>query len=80
MAWESLFKNLELFNKVSKECSVFLGYEYPPYDNNVSKYVMDMFEEYSKQSPCASAANPFWIYPCLITEFVRWYIKTGTTH
>ncbi|MDD4493015.1 MAG: aminoglycoside 6-adenylyltransferase [Eubacteriales bacterium] len=48
MAWESLFKNLEIFKKISGECSVSFDYEYPLYDKNVSKYVIDMFEEYGK--------------------------------
>ena len=48
MMWEALFKCHGIFRKVAAECANSFGYEYPIYDNNVSNYVMDMFEKHSK--------------------------------
>lgn len=49
MMWKALFKCHAIFRKVAKECADSFGYEYPIYDKNVSKYVMDMFEKHGKE-------------------------------
>jgi aminoglycoside 6-adenylyltransferase len=48
MMWEALSKCHAIFRKVAEECANSFGYEYPIYDKNVSKYVMEMFEKYGK--------------------------------
>lgn len=48
MMWKALLKCHAIFRKVAEECANSFGYEYPIYDKNVSKYVMDMFETYGK--------------------------------
>lgn len=48
MMWKALFKCHVIFRKIAEECANSFGYEYPIYDKNVSKYVMDMFEKYGK--------------------------------
>lgn len=44
--WNSLFQCLQIFREISVEVSQKLGYEYPNYDKNISKYVGDMYREY----------------------------------
>lgn len=44
--WEALFKCLELFRKVSKEVAGLLNYNYPKYDENITRYTQDMYEQY----------------------------------
>ena len=48
MMWEALLQCCAIFRKVAEECANFFGYEYPIYDKNISKYVMDMFEKHGK--------------------------------
>lgn len=48
MMWEALLQCCVIFRKVAEECANFFGYEYPIYDKNISKYVMDMFEKHGK--------------------------------
>ena len=44
--WESLFLCHEIFRKTAAACAGAWGYEVPPYDKNVSGYVMDCYEKY----------------------------------
>lgn len=44
--WESLFLCHEIFRKTAAACAGAWGYEVPPYDKNVSGYVMDCYEIY----------------------------------
>ena len=44
--WEALFKCHELFREVSKEVAGRLNYNYPEYDENVTRYTQDMYEQY----------------------------------
>ncbi len=46
--WESLFTCHELFREAAKEVAKRLGYEYPGYDENVTRYSKDMYKEYGK--------------------------------
>ena len=44
--WKSLLTCLLLFREVSKEVAEKLGYTYPDYDRNISKYTIDMYMAY----------------------------------
>ena len=44
--WRSLFTCHELFRDASKNFAAKYGYTYPDYDENVSRYVRDMYAEY----------------------------------
>lgn len=44
--WRSLFTCHELFRDVAKNFAAKYGYTYPDYDENVSRYVRDMYAEY----------------------------------
>lgn len=44
--WSSLFLCLELFREVSKEVASILGFNYPEYDKNITKFTNDMYERY----------------------------------
>lgn len=44
--WEALFKCHKLFREVSKGVAVRLNYNYPEYDENVTRYTQDMYEQY----------------------------------
>ncbi len=46
--WGSLFACHELFREAAKEVAKRLGYEYPGYDENVTRYSKDMYKEYGK--------------------------------
>lgn len=43
--WKALFTCQELFREVSKEVSEILGFIYPEYDKNISKYTNEMYEK-----------------------------------
>lgn len=44
--WRSLFTCHELFRDVAKNFAAKYGYTYPDYDENISRYVRDMYAEY----------------------------------
>ena len=44
--WEALFKCHELFREVSQEVAGLLNYNYPEYDENITRYTQDMYEQY----------------------------------
>ncbi len=44
--WEALFKCHELFRVVSQEVAGLLNYNYPEYDENITRYTQDMYEQY----------------------------------
>ena len=44
--WRSLFTCHELFRDAAKNFAAKYGYTYPDYDENVSRYVRDMYAEY----------------------------------
>ena len=44
--WRSLFTCHELFRDAAKNFAAKYGYAYPDYDENVSRYVRDMYAEY----------------------------------
>jgi aminoglycoside 6-adenylyltransferase len=44
--WEALFKCHKLFREVSKGVAARLNYNYPEYDENVTRYTQDMYEQY----------------------------------
>ena len=44
--WRSLFTSHELFRDAAKNFAAKYGYTYPDYDENVSRYVRDMYAEY----------------------------------
>ena len=44
--WESLFLCHELFRNTACECAGAWGYEYPPYDKNVSGFVRHCYEKF----------------------------------
>lgn len=44
--WESLEECMALFREVSKDAARRLDYQYPPYDEKISKYVMRQKEKY----------------------------------
>lgn len=44
-AWESLFTCLDIFRETSKIISQKLNYDYPDYDENITKYIYKLFEE-----------------------------------
>lgn len=46
--WGSLFACHELFREAAKEVAKRLGYDYPGYDENVTRYSKDMYKEYGK--------------------------------
>ena len=46
--WESLFTCLQLFREVSKEVAEMLGYDYPEYDQNITRYTEDMYRKYGR--------------------------------
>ena len=48
--WESLLICHELFREVSKEVSEILGFIYPEYDKNITRYTEDMYEKYESIS------------------------------
>jgi aminoglycoside 6-adenylyltransferase len=45
--WKSLFICHQLFREVSGEVAEILGYAYPEYDRNVTRYTGDMHEKYA---------------------------------
>ncbi len=45
--WASLFACAELFREASGKTALALGYSYPTYDRNVTKYINFFFQEYS---------------------------------
>ncbi len=45
--WASLFACAELFREASGKTALALGYSYPSYDRNVTKYIDFFFQEYS---------------------------------
>ena len=44
--WQSLFTCHELFRTTAENFAAKYGYTYPDYDENVSRYVRDMYNEY----------------------------------
>lgn len=44
--WKSLFICHQLFREVSKEVSEILGFVYPEYDKNITRYTKDMYDKY----------------------------------
>ena len=59
--WRSLFTCHELFRDAAKNFAAKYGYTYPDYDENVSRYVREMYAEYeaiSRLSPKESAKFP----------------------
>src|SRR5690606_790885 len=46
--WKSLSICHELFREVSKEVAEILGFVYPEYDKNITKYTQDMYSQYAK--------------------------------
>lgn len=48
--WEALLICHELFREVSKEVSDILGFIYPEYDKNITRYTEDMYEKYESIS------------------------------
>ncbi|MEG0176624.1 MAG: aminoglycoside 6-adenylyltransferase [Anaerorhabdus sp.] len=48
--WEALLICHELFREVSKEVSDILGFIYPEYDKNITRYAEDMYEKYESIS------------------------------
>lgn len=44
--WEALFKCHELFREVSQEVAGLLNYNYPEYDENITRYTQDMYKQY----------------------------------
>lgn len=44
--WNSLFTCHQLFREVSREVADLLGFDYPEYDNNITKYTKDMYKIY----------------------------------
>lgn len=44
--WNSLFTCHQLFREVSREVADLLGFDYPEYDNNITKYTKDMYKRY----------------------------------
>lgn len=44
--WEALFKCHVLFREVSKEVAGRFNYNYPEYDENITRYMQDMYEQY----------------------------------
>ncbi|WP_419054091.1 aminoglycoside 6-adenylyltransferase [Hominenteromicrobium sp.] len=44
--WRSLFTCHELFRDAAKNFAAKYGYTYPDYDENISRYVRDMYAEY----------------------------------
>jgi len=48
--WEALLICHELFREVSKEVSEILGFIYPEYDKNITRYTEDMYEKYESIS------------------------------
>lgn len=49
--WESLEECMALFREVSKDAARRLDYQYPPYDEKISKYVMRQKEKYGVSVP-----------------------------
>lgn len=45
--WETLFLLHELFREVSLEVAEKLGFDYPDYDENITKYITDLHLQYS---------------------------------
>ncbi|HCO74884.1 MAG TPA: aminoglycoside 6-adenylyltransferase [Clostridium sp.] len=50
--WEALLICHELFREVSKEVSEILGFIYPEYDKNITRYTEDMYEKYESIGSC----------------------------
>lgn len=44
--WKSLFVCHKLFREVSKEVAGLLGFAYPEYDKNITRYTEDMYKKY----------------------------------
>ena len=44
--WKSLFICHQLFREVSKEVAVLLGFDYPEYGKNITRYTEDMYKKY----------------------------------
>lgn len=45
--WQALFLVQELFREVSKEVADKLDFDYPDYDENITKYIKGLHQEYS---------------------------------
>lgn len=45
-AWQTLFEVQQLFRDVSKEVAGHLHYPYPNYDENITRYTKDLYEDY----------------------------------
>ena len=45
--WQALFSVQELFREVSKEVADKLDFDYPDYDENITKYINGLHQEYS---------------------------------
>ena len=43
--WQALFTCHDLFRKYSKEVAVTLGYMYPNYDKEITKYIQNIYEQ-----------------------------------
>lgn len=48
-SWNSLFIIHELFSKISQEVAGLLKYEYPGYDENMTRFTVDMYRKYGQQ-------------------------------
>ena len=44
--WKSLFICHQLFREVSKEVAELLGFDYPEYGKNITRYTEDMYKKY----------------------------------
>lgn len=49
-AWQSLFDMMQLFREVSKEVAAYLDYPYPDYDENISKYIEELYAKYKQEN------------------------------
>lgn len=47
--WESLFRVHELFRQSSQYVAKVLGYPYPDFDDNVTKYIHKLYEKYHRK-------------------------------
>lgn len=44
--WDALFEIMQLFREVSKEVSDYLAFPYPDYDENITKYIEELYANY----------------------------------
>lgn len=44
--WNAMFRCHEMFRKSAKAVGEHLGYRYPEYDSNISRYCMDLYEKF----------------------------------